>query len=137
MTIQSGVNASGSCIALVCDPETGTDMAIVNECRPWSRKNYEYTSVITESWNLQVVKQAFWVTKDGMMVSEPASKEDQEIERVAPMYLVIPTSDIKQGLFAFQEDDVLADSWPCSNASGHVQVVHDREQFWADEFIKF
>jgi hypothetical protein len=127
----------GRIIALFCDPETGTDMAIVNACRPWSRKNYEYTSVITESWNLQVVKQAFWVTKDGTMVSEPASKEDQEIERVAPMYLVIPTSDIKQGLFAFQEDDVLADSWPCSNASGHVLVVHDREQFWADEFIKF
>jgi hypothetical protein len=127
----------GRIIALFCDPETGNDMAIVNACRPWSRKNYEYTSVITESWNLQVVKQVFWVTKDGTLVPEPASKEDQEIERAVPMYHVIPASNIKQGLFAFQEDDLLADSWPCNNAAGHVLVVHDRDQFWADEFIKF
>ena len=112
-------------------------MAIVNACRPWSRKNYEYTSVITESWNLQALKQTFWVTNEGTLLSERTSKEDQEIERLVPMYHVIPASDIKQGLFAFQEDDVLADSWPCNNASGHVLVVHDRDQFWADEFIKF
>jgi hypothetical protein len=74
-----------------------------------------------------VVKQAFWVTKDGTLVSEPESEEDQEIERVAPMYHVIPTSDIKQqGLFAFQQEDG-TDSWPCNNASGHVLVVHDRD----------
>jgi hypothetical protein len=124
-------------IALFSDPATGNDMAIVHACRPWSSKNYEYTSVITESWNLQVVKQSFWLTIDGNLIDEQSSEEDQEAERLCPMYHVIPANDIKRGLFAIQEDDVLADSWPCNNATGHVLVVHDRDEFWADEFIKF
>jgi hypothetical protein len=112
-------------------------MAIVHACHPWSSKNYEYTSVITESWNLQVVKQSFWLTIDGNLIDEQSSEEDQVVERLCPMYHVIPANDIKRGLFAIQEDDVLADSWPCNNATGHVLVVHDRDEFWADEFIKF
>jgi hypothetical protein len=124
-------------IALFSDPNTGNNMAIVNACRPWSSKNYEYTSVITESWNLQVVQQQFWITSDGTLIPEPSSQNDEKVQRLSPMYHVIPASDIKQGLFAIQEDDVLADSWPCNNASGHVLVVHDRDEFWADEFIKY
>jgi hypothetical protein len=50
---------------------------------------------------------------------------------------VVPAYVIKEGLFAVQEDDMLAESWPSSNATGHVLVVHDRDQFWADEFLKF
>jgi hypothetical protein len=111
----------GRIIALFSDPESGTNMAIAHACRPWSCKNYKYTSVITESWNL---------------VSEPTSNEEVKIKWLAPMYHVIPTSNIKQGLFAFQEDEVLANTWPCNNSSGHVLVVHDQDQFWADEFIK-
>jgi hypothetical protein len=110
-------------------------MAIVNACRPWSSKNYEYTSVITESWNLQVVQQQFWITSDGTLIPEPSSQNDEKVQWLSPMYHVIPASDIKRGLFAIQEDDVLADSWPCNNASGNVLVVHDRDEFWADEFI--
>jgi hypothetical protein len=127
----------GRIIALFIDPYTGNDMAIVNACRPCSHKNYQFTSVITESWNLQSVKQSFWVTKEGTLVSEPTTEEDQEIERLSPMYHVIPARDIKQGLFAIQEDDVLTDYWPYNDASGHVLVVHDRDHLWADEFIKY
>jgi hypothetical protein len=124
-------------IALFIDPQTGEDMAVVHACRPWSSKNYEHSSVITESWNLQVVRQTFWETKDGSFLPQPISDDQAQVDRLAPIYHVIPAHDIKEGLFAIQEDTVLAESWPLNDASGHVLVVHDREKFWADEFIKF
>jgi hypothetical protein len=124
-------------IAFFRDSKENQDMAIVHACRPWSAKNYEHSSVITESWNLQVVKQKFWKSDDGIMRQERSSAEDIEIERMAPMYHVVPAHVIKEGLFAVQEDDMLAECWPSSNATGHVLVVHDRDQFWSDEFLKF
>jgi hypothetical protein len=90
-------------VALFSDQNTGNDMAIVNACRPWSYKNYEYTSVITESWNLQVVQEWFWLTSEGTLISEPSSEEDQKVEQLSPMYHVIPANDIKQGLLAVQQ----------------------------------
>jgi hypothetical protein len=124
-------------IALFRDPKTGDDMAIVHACRPWSSKNYEHSSVITESWNLQVVRQTFWVLEEGFLSPQPTSDGQAEVERLAPIYHVIPAQCIKEGLFAIQEDDVLADSWPMNKATGHVLVIHDRETFWADEYMKF
>jgi hypothetical protein len=124
-------------IALFKDPKTDEDMAIVHACRPWSSKNYEHTSVITESWNLQVVRQKFWELEDGSLSPQPNPDAQTEVERLSPIYHVIPARDIKEGLFAIQEDNVLADSWPMNNASGHVIVIHDRETFWADEFMKY
>jgi hypothetical protein len=124
-------------IALFKDPKTGKDMAIVHACHPWSSKNYEHSSVITESWNLQVVRQKFWELEDGSLSPQPNPDARAEVERLAPIYHVIPAQCIKEGLFAIQEDNVLANSWPMNNASGHVLVIHDRETFWADEFMMF
>jgi hypothetical protein len=124
-------------IALFKDPKSGEDMAIVHACHPWSSKNYEHSSVITKSWNLQVVRQKFWKLEDGSLLPQPTSDAQAEVERLAPLYHVIPAQVIKEGFFAIQEDDVLADSWPMNNAAGHVLVIHDRETFWADEFMKF
>jgi hypothetical protein len=118
-------------------PDNGIEMAIVHACRPWSLRNHEHSSVITESWNLQVVIQNFWQNTDGVFSTEKNSKNDISVKRLVPMYHVIPVCDIKQGLFAVQEDDVLAESWPYSNASGHAILVHDRDIYWSDEFLKY
>jgi hypothetical protein len=67
-------------IAFFRDSKENQDMAIVHACRPWSAKNYEHSSVITESWNLQVVKQKFWLSDDGIMSQERSSAEDIEVE---------------------------------------------------------
>lgn len=124
-------------IAFFHHPETSMSMAIVHACRPWSAKNYKHTSVITESWNLQVVQEKVWQLDDGTFSVECTTDTDVQVDRLVPMYHSIPTCDIKQGLFVVQEDEILADCWPCNNRTGHILVIHDREEYWADEFISF
>jgi hypothetical protein len=103
-------------MAFFKDPMSGTDMAMVHSCRPYSVKNEEVESAISESWHLQCRP------LDGYL---------------EPMYAVVPCFSFKDHLRVYIEDPTISTKWPIHRSSGHVIVVLSCSRFWAEEFLDY
>ena len=114
-------------LALFKDPRTGTDMAIVHSCRPRRVMNDARTSVITESWHLYAIRE--------YMEFEDDTGCTRKEYRYVPMYHMIKTDEILDGVRVYLEEPRLLDHWPLTNASGHAILLTPRSLHWAFQFL--
>jgi hypothetical protein len=99
-------------------------MAIVHACRPWMVKNEERSSVISESWHLQHVR------------NNKELDDKSVVLRLIPQYNMIRTSEFVDRIRVFEENPGIQEDWPNNDSSGHVIWVLSRSKHcWADYFV--
>jgi hypothetical protein len=123
-------------LALFLHPHTNEPSAFVHMCLPYSKEDYDCSSVLVKHWTLDGDATAFYEASDGKLYQQRVDEASRVI-RYVPCYRVIPIVTIKDGLMAIQENDLLADSWKNSSRVGNVMVILDRDEFWAKEFVTY
>jgi hypothetical protein len=122
-------------LAFFSCPENGKPRVLVQACRPWMQKNYDRSSVIFESWHLQVlVNDKEMGTENG---KNKGTKPLKAIETyLTPQYMLIPATELKERIYVVEETPGIHESLPNNkDVSGHCILVTDRMTNWAPNFL--